>query len=148
MLAGLTRSYVSTRWDGFTIDEAWHVTAGVSYARTLDYRLNPEHPPLVKLWVGAALGEGVFTLPPFHALTDKEGERAFINQAVYVANDSERVLARARLAMLAFHGLVLVALGALLRRAFAPGLALIDDTIRSIETNEEFCDLGRHDGER
>ncbi|MET0412478.1 MAG: phospholipid carrier-dependent glycosyltransferase [Polyangiaceae bacterium] len=125
VLAGLTRSYVSTRWDGFTIDEAWHVTAGVSYARTLDYRLNPEHPPLVKLWVGAALSEGVFTLPAFHTLTDKEGERAFINEAVYVANDSERVLARARLGMLAFHGLILVALGALLRRVFTPALALI-----------------------
>jgi hypothetical protein len=125
VLAGLTRSHVSTRWDGFTIDEAWHVTAGVSYARTLDYRLNPEHPPLVKLWVGAALGESVFTLPPFHALIDKEGERAFINQAVYVANDSERVLARARIAMLTFHGLVLVALGALTRRVFGPALALI-----------------------
>lgn len=125
VLAGLTRSYVSTRWDGFTIDEAWHVTAGVSYARTLDYRLNPEHPPLVKLWVGAALGESVFTLPAFHALTDKEGERAFINEAVYVKNDSERVLARARIAMLAFHGLILVALGALFRRAFGAALALI-----------------------
>src|SRR5688572_3331130 len=124
VLMGLTRSFVSTRWDGFTIDEAWHVTAGVSYARTFDYRLNPEHPPLVKLWVGAALGEGVFTLPAFHALTDKEGERAFINEAVYVENDSERVLARARIAMLAFHGVVLVALGALFRRVFGPALAL------------------------
>src|SRR5262245_34155033 len=52
---GLARSWVTTARDGFTIDEAWHAAAGASYARTGDYRLNPEHPPLIKLWVGAAL---------------------------------------------------------------------------------------------
>jgi hypothetical protein len=52
ILAAVLRSSLATRLDGFTMDEAYHITAGVSYWRTGDYRLNPEHPPLVKLWVG------------------------------------------------------------------------------------------------
>jgi hypothetical protein len=43
------RSAVATRLDSFTIDEHYHITAGVSYARLGDYRLNPEHPPGVYL---------------------------------------------------------------------------------------------------
>jgi hypothetical protein len=121
---GLFRSWYTTRWDGFTIDEAWHVTAGVSYVRTGDYRLNPEHPPLVKLWAGASLPESAFTLPPFRPLLDKEGEREFINDAVYIASDPELVLSRVRVAMLAFHGLLLVALGYTLRRLAGATLSL------------------------
>lgn len=30
------------------MDELAHIPAGYSYVRYLDYRLNPEHPPLVK----------------------------------------------------------------------------------------------------
>jgi len=32
-----------------TFDEAVHLTAGYSYLATGDFRLNPEHPPLIKL---------------------------------------------------------------------------------------------------
>ena len=45
---------MGTRLDSFTIDEPWHIVAGASYVRTGDFRLNPEQPPLVKLWVGHA----------------------------------------------------------------------------------------------
>ncbi len=47
------RSSIATRLDGFTFDEAYHIAAGVSYVRHADFRINPEHPPLVKLWVGS-----------------------------------------------------------------------------------------------
>jgi hypothetical protein len=45
----LGHSLWATRLDGFTIDEPYHLAAGASYLRWGDYRLNPEHPPLVKL---------------------------------------------------------------------------------------------------
>ena len=38
-----------------TQDELAHIPAGYSYVRYLDYRLNPEHPPLVKMLAGAPL---------------------------------------------------------------------------------------------
>lgn len=46
---GVLRSSIATRLDGFSVDEPYHIVAGVSYVRTGDFRLNPEHPPLVKL---------------------------------------------------------------------------------------------------
>ncbi|MGH9784687.1 MAG: glycosyltransferase family 39 protein, partial [Terriglobia bacterium] len=40
---------VSSAWnDTLTSDEAAHIGAGYSYLRMADYRMNPEHPPLVK----------------------------------------------------------------------------------------------------
>jgi tetratricopeptide (TPR) repeat protein len=124
ILAGLTRSWVATRWDSLNIDEAWHTVAGVTYARTGDYRINPEHPPLVKLWVGAALPESRFELPSFRPMLDKLGERDFINEAMYLANDADKVHGYARLAMLALHGLLMLGLALCLRRAFGPAVAL------------------------
>ncbi len=38
----------SVRNDSVTNDEAAHIPAGYSYLKTGDYRLNPEHPPLIK----------------------------------------------------------------------------------------------------
>jgi hypothetical protein len=39
----ILRSVVATRLDGFTIDEAYHIAAGVSYVKYHDFRINPEH---------------------------------------------------------------------------------------------------------
>lgn len=60
---GILRSAIATRLDGFTIDEAYHMAAGVSYVKYGDFRINPEHPPLVKLWVGSVIAAtGLSTL--------------------------------------------------------------------------------------
>ncbi|HTU58802.1 MAG TPA: phospholipid carrier-dependent glycosyltransferase, partial [Polyangiales bacterium] len=122
--AGLTRSWIATSKDSPQIDEAWHVIAGVSYARTGDYRLNPEHPPLVKLWVGATMPERTCKFPEFRRLEDKGGEREFIDQIFYLDNDPHMLQRQVRLSMLAFHGLALLALAWALRRNFGPVLAL------------------------
>ncbi len=37
------------------MDELAHIPAGYSYLNNLDYRLNPEHPPLVKMFAGLPL---------------------------------------------------------------------------------------------
>ncbi len=36
--------------DSGTTDEVAHIPAGYSYIKYFDYRLNPEHPPLIKAW--------------------------------------------------------------------------------------------------
>lgn len=41
-------AFFSIREDSFTFDETAHITAGYSYLTQKDYRLNPEHPPLIK----------------------------------------------------------------------------------------------------
>lgn len=106
------------------MDEAYHITAGVSYLRTGDYRLNPEHPPLVKLWVGAALSGDVFHLPEFRPLQDKTDERTFTDTAVFLENDPDRVQSRARMAMLGFSALLLFFFALAARRAFGNTFAL------------------------
>jgi hypothetical protein len=65
VLVAVVRSDRGTRLDSFTFDEAFHLASGVSYVRTGDFRLNPEHPPLVKLWVSLFPPERVFRLGPY-----------------------------------------------------------------------------------
>jgi hypothetical protein len=95
VMLAVIRSAVATRTDGFTIDDAYHITAGVSYVKLRDFRLNAEHPPLVKLWVGAALARD-FQLPPLPPLSDKFAEREFNVSVVFLENDPDRVRAPAR----------------------------------------------------
>ncbi len=43
-------SFFAARNKSLTYDEVAHLPAGISYLLTRDTRLNPEHPPLMKLW--------------------------------------------------------------------------------------------------
>ena len=58
----IVRSAIATHLDGFTIDEEYRIAAGVSWVRYADFRINPEHPPLVKLWVGSFISATGFRL--------------------------------------------------------------------------------------
>src|SRR3546814_9681944 len=99
-----------------TINEPWHIVAGTSYARGDGFHLNPEHPPLVKLWVGAAMPAD-FRLRPQKTLAEKTQEREWVEQTMFLDNDPLAAQARARVALWTFHGLLLLALGGLLWRA-------------------------------
>jgi hypothetical protein len=120
----IIRSAIATRLDGFTIDEAYHITAGVSYVRYADFRINPEHPPLVKLWVGGFISATGFHLSSIRPFADKADERDFAEQDVYLNNDFNSVQRRARIAMWMLNGVLLLALAFAVRRAFGPGVAL------------------------
>ena len=117
-LAGLAigRSALGTRLDSFTVDEPWHIVAGTSYVRVGDRHLNPEHPPLVKLWVGAWMPPW-FKLGSEPALHEKEQERQWVEDTMFFGNDPMRAQQRARLAMWTFGGSLLFLLGLLLWRA-------------------------------
>lgn len=121
----VVRSAWATRHDGFTIDEPYHLVAGAAYARFGDYRLNPEHPPLVKLWLGAALPARVLPVPPFRPLFEKPDERAFAEGAVYADADPAAVRSRARAAMLALNGALLFLLALELRRGLGETAAFL-----------------------
>jgi len=45
----------ASRHESATMDELAHIPAGYSYVKYFDYRLNPEHPPLVKMMAGLPL---------------------------------------------------------------------------------------------
>lgn len=117
---GVFRSHLGTQLDSFTVDEPWHIVAGTSYVRSGDFRLNPEHPPLAKLWVGAAMPRD-FKLRSTPVLKEKLQERDLVEETMFFDNDSARAQRGARVAMWSLHGMLLLGLGLLLWRAF--GLA-------------------------
>lgn len=53
----------TARQESQTIDEGVHLSAGLSYLRTGDFRLNPEHPPLIKMLAAIPLLFTNVTLP-------------------------------------------------------------------------------------
>jgi hypothetical protein len=105
---GMLRSSWATRLDGFTIDEPWHITAGVAYFRTGEYYLNPEHPPLVKLVAALGVPQSMFRFVEPSGLLDKDTERNFVQVTMYQRNDADLVQARVRRSLYLFNGLLLL----------------------------------------
>jgi hypothetical protein len=122
--AAIARSAVATRLDSLTVDESYHIAAGVSYVKMRDFRVNPEHPPLVMLWVGSLLSVTGFRLGPLRVFHDKPDERSFTTDAVFRQNDPDLVQRGSRIAMWTLNGLLFMALGISLRRCFGEGVAL------------------------
>lgn len=50
LLVAAVAAVTSLLGDSVTYDETSHLTAGMSYLQTGDFRLAPDHPPLAKLW--------------------------------------------------------------------------------------------------
>lgn len=124
VVGAILRSAIATRLDSFTVDEAYHIASGVAYWRHAAFRINPEHPPLVKLWVGAVISATGFWLDPLRQFADKGDERSFAEHNVYFNNDFRSVQRRARIAMWALNGLSLILFAFALRRAFGAGVAI------------------------
>jgi tetratricopeptide (TPR) repeat protein len=120
----VVRSSIATRLDSFTIDEAYHIGAGAAYVQTGDFRLNPEHPPLVKLWTGAFVSSLGYQLSPYRTLQDKGDERRFVEADVYLNNDPDVIQSRSRTAMFALNGLLLFLFAVAARRVFGDIIAL------------------------
>jgi len=87
---GILRSAMATRLDSFTLGEAYHIASGVSYVRYGDFRLNPEHPPLVKLWVGSVIAATGFQSESLRTFSVKPHERWFTQELVYQKNDPDK----------------------------------------------------------
>ncbi|HTS13107.1 MAG TPA: hypothetical protein VMH00_13410 [Candidatus Limnocylindrales bacterium] len=124
IVLAIVRSAVATRLDGFTLDEPYHIAAGVSYLKYHDFRVNPEQPPLVKLWVGAFVAATGFHLEALRQFNDKPEERSFAMEATLRQNDPDSVQRRARAAMYALNGLLLLWLAFALRHGFGETVAL------------------------
>jgi tetratricopeptide (TPR) repeat protein len=98
-----------------TVDEPAHLLSGYSILKWGDYRANPEHPPLAKVWAALPLLFLDINNPqppaPYWDLIPSTGTLALhtVNAAVemlFVENDAERLFFYAKLMMVAV-GLVL-----------------------------------------
>lgn len=90
--------------DSATMDELAHIPAGFSYITQFDYRLNPEHPPLLKDLAG--LSTLIFTRPYFSRDTpawrnDINGQwdqgREFLYES---GNDANRIIFWSRMPLI------------------------------------------------
>ena len=90
--------------DSATMDELAHIPAGFGYVAKFDYRLNPEHPPLIKSL--AALSALIFTRPNFPVDTpywqdDINGQWAQGTKFLYESgNDADKIIFWARMPMI------------------------------------------------
>jgi tetratricopeptide (TPR) repeat protein len=133
IFAAIVRSSVATRLDSFTFDEAYHIGAGAAYVQTGDFRLNPEQPPLTKLWTGAYATILGYQLSPYRAFSDKSDERDFVEVDAYNNNDPFLLQARARTAMFSLNGLLLFCFALAARRVFGDLMAIASALFLAID---------------
>jgi 4-amino-4-deoxy-L-arabinose transferase-like glycosyltransferase len=134
-VAGLL-AVTSLLGDSLTFDELSHLTSGVSYWETGDFRLAPDHPPLAKLWAALpfAFIEHDWPTMPQAWQIGSVWDMGYL--WFHVANDGPALLPWARmmivLLLLATAGSIYVAA----RRLFGPtagllglGLAVLSPTL-------------------
>jgi Dolichyl-phosphate-mannose-protein mannosyltransferase len=104
-----TLAVTSMRVKSATFDEAAHLPAGYTYLALRDHRLNPEHPPLIKVLAAAPLLLMDVQLRPDDEAWRLRRQWEFGRRFLYRWNDADRLL---------FWGRVpIVALGVLLGAA-------------------------------
>ena len=103
LLALMARTLVkAAAEDSATSDEVVHATAGYTYVKTLDYRLNPEHPPLVKDLAGLLISTMPLNYPFKYFYSDDVDQYRNAYAFFYESgNDADAILFRGRLAVVA-----------------------------------------------
>ncbi|MDP3999313.1 MAG: glycosyltransferase family 39 protein [bacterium] len=98
--------------DSAIMDELAHIPAGYGYMKYQDYRLNPEHPPLVKMFAGFPLVFQGLNFPTDQTswITDINGQWIAGSQFLYESgNNADNILFWARLGpMLLTLGLIIL----------------------------------------
>ena len=129
---------------GLFIDDSMHMPAGYSYLLTRDYRLNQEHPPLIKLISGLGLWRlhprFPFESPGWQQAStprDPEDGMVKIEEAFFETNASqfEQIAFYGRLPVLFVALLLLVAVWWLTRALFGPLASLIAVFLLATEPN-------------
>ena len=144
LLAFLVVSLSLLSRKGLFIDDSMHIPAGYSYLLTHDYRLNQEHPPLIKLLSGL----GVWKLHPKFPFEspgwnqagtpeDPEDGMTRIEEAFFDSNATqfEQIAFYGRLPVLVIPLLLLVAVWWFARQLFGPIAALIAVLLIATEPN-------------
>ncbi len=91
----------SVRQNSQTFDESAHIYSGYSYWKTGDFGINPEHPPLVKLWATLPLLPTGLADPPPVPINFRAASGYGGIQLLY-SNDADSILFKARVAVSVF----------------------------------------------
>lgn len=93
----LLLSLTGVRRKSATFDEGAHLPAGFSYLAYRDYRMNMEHPPLIKLLAGVPLLAMSAKADTSHAAWKTGDQFHFGEEFLYAWNDADRMLFWGRL---------------------------------------------------
>lgn len=130
------QAWLSLLHKSLTFDEVTYIPSGYSYVVTGDYRLNPEHPPLMKLLAGAALlplHPRLDTSSPAWESADQWtfGRDFFERSNVGV----ERLVRTARLPTVVLTMLLVVAAYALAGELYGRGAGLVAASLSAFSPN-------------
>lgn len=119
--------------DSVTCDETSHLFAGMSYIKTGDYRMAPDHPPLAKFWCALPL----LFVPHDWPSLDNDAWRTLdvykLGQAwLFERNDGQRLVVIGRLMMVVLLLATLLVIYALGRILLGPGAALLATAIAAL----------------
>jgi predicted membrane-bound dolichyl-phosphate-mannose-protein mannosyltransferase len=89
------------RYSAATFDEGSHLPAGYSYWATGDFRMNPEHPPLLKLWAALPLLAADVRMDAADPAWQARRQWEFGRRFLYRWNDADRLLFLGRLPIVA-----------------------------------------------
>ncbi|MBI2592590.1 MAG: glycosyltransferase family 39 protein [Candidatus Colwellbacteria bacterium] len=99
LTASLVIMFTVSNQESLTTDEKAHIPAGYGYVKYLDYRLNPEHPPIVKTLSAIPLTFMNLSFPDkdYVWTTDVNGQWATGEKFIFESgNDAEKLIQWAR----------------------------------------------------
>ena len=137
LLVFVTQGIFFIRANSQTIDEAAHLVAGYSYLAIRDFRLNPEHPPLIKELLALPLFLG-YGLPfnPDPQQWNKEDAYAIGRGFLYKSSlPADRMLAVSRLPNLLLGAVLLALIGWWAYRLWGRYAAILAMFVASLEPN-------------
>src|SRR3989344_7912952 len=114
--------------DSAIMDELAHIPAGYGYVNNLDYRLNPEHPPLVKALAAAPLAFLYFYFPTGDPawMKDINGQWAMGNDFLYGSgNDADYIVRSSRIGPMILTLLLIILIYAWSAELFGAWWALL-----------------------
>jgi hypothetical protein len=115
----------NVRTSAATFDEGAHLPAGYSYWALHDYRLNPEHPPLVKLLAAAPIALTGATLHEDDVTWTSRRQWELGRRFLYHWNDADRLLLLGRLPIVGLGLGLAAAVYFWARRLYGPVAALV-----------------------
>jgi hypothetical protein len=138
-LASFSLMLWASRTDSAIMDELAHIPAGYGYVSQLDYRLNPEHPPLIKAL--AMLPVEMFVQPTYPITnpawtTELNGQWDMGTAFLYNSgNDANAILWTARLIPILITILTIILVYFLARRMMGKMWALLPAFLFALDPN-------------
>ena len=132
----VTLSWLGGRSDSQTVDEAVHVASGYAFAHTLDPRINPDHPPLLKVLFAAPLTGLGLQDPTTNPYWESASMWRYGKSFLYANSaPADVILARSRLVSLVFGCALLLLVYAWSRELYGTGGARLSLALAAVEPN-------------